>query len=347
MAMTRREWLSAAPASWTALHAAAQPDFQRIDTHMHVHWHAPPLIAAMEKSGWRGLSICDSREMDDEPSVLDQMTLGTQSAVRRSEGRLAWAATFDPRGFESPDFAERTIESLRQAFAKGAAGVKIWKNIGMGVKSKSGQYLLPDNPVFTPVYAAIERAGKTLLAHLADPDAAWGTLDPADPESAYFRSHPEWHMRGRRGAPSKEQILAARDRVLARHPRLRVIGCHFGSSEGNLDRVAKWLDRYPNFAVDMAARVRYLAREKRETAQAFLRNYSDRVLYATDFQLRDGDHEAAARSFLLTHDSEWDFLSRQDTLQFRGQEVRGLGLPDGVLRGIFRDNAVRWLPGAW
>ena len=307
--MTRRDFLAGITAA-AALPAssAADPDFERIDTHTHIHRSAPALLSGMKRAGWKALSICDSREAGDEPSHLAEMIRGTAEAARGSQGLLAWAATFDARGFEDRDFAARVNDSLRQCFAQGAAGVKIWKNIGMGIRSKSGDYLLPDNPAFTPIIAAVQRADKTLLTHLADLNAAWRPLDPASPDSGYYKSHPEWLMHGRPGAPSKEAILAARDRILARFPKLRVIGCHLGSSEEDLSQVAKRLDAFPNFAVDVASRVRILARQDRETVMRFMMKYSDRVLYATDFQLGAGDEEAAAQSFLASHEREWAFF---------------------------------------
>ena len=69
--MTRREWLatiSAAGAVRTG--RAAEVPFERIDTHNHIHRSAPVLIAAMAKTGWRRLSICDSREIGDQVSGL-------------------------------------------------------------------------------------------------------------------------------------------------------------------------------------------------------------------------------------------------------------------------------------
>ncbi len=332
--MTRREWLFFTPAAGV-LRAARPADvpFDRIDTHTHIHRKAPALLAAMEQAGWRGLSICDSRAVGGEPSGLEEMTRGTADSSRESKGRLAWATTFDARGFESPDFGERTIAGLRQHWEQGAVGVKIWKNIGMGIRAKSGEYLLPDHAALTPILEAMQRAGKTLLAHLADPNAAWRPLDSAG--GGYFKNHPEWHMYGRPGAPAKEAILAARDRVLARHPKLRVIGCHLGSSEEDLSQVARRLDTYPNFVVDVAARVRYLMRGDREAVRQFLLHYQDRILYATDFSLGTGDEEGAVKSFLAQHEREWNF--------FAGAE--GVALPEAVLRKIFHDNAARWLPG--
>ena len=91
---------------------------------------------------------------------------------------MAWASTFDARGFERPDFTERTIARVRRAFDDGAIGVKIWKNIGMSIKAKSGAYLLPDDRSLLPIYEAIERDGRTLVAHLAEPNGAWLPLIP-------------------------------------------------------------------------------------------------------------------------------------------------------------------------
>ena len=71
--MTRREWIAGISAA-AALRVgrAAEVPFERIDTHNHIHRSAPALVAAMEKAGWRGLSICDAREVGDQPSALPE-----------------------------------------------------------------------------------------------------------------------------------------------------------------------------------------------------------------------------------------------------------------------------------
>jgi len=215
----------------------------------------------------------------------------------------------------------------------------------MGIRGKSGAYLLPDNPALSPVFNAIQKAGKTLIAHIAEPDGAWLPLDKNNPEIGYYSQHPEWHMYGRREVPRKEAILEARDHLLARHPKLRVVGCHLGSDEEHWDRLAKRLDTYPNFAVDVAARVRYFVSGDHDQAREFLTKYQDRVLYATDFTLDSGDTAKAADHLRQTHDWDWNFFATKGPFDFRGRQVEGLGLPEPVVRKIFRDNALRWLPG--
>jgi predicted TIM-barrel fold metal-dependent hydrolase len=343
--LTRRDVLRLAPVPFLLQAArAAEGDFERIDTHIHIHRDAPAVFASLKESRWSGLDLVVCPTEKDEPFDLESKLDSTLKGSRASGGRLAWASTFDARGFESPDFAERTIARLRKSFDDGAIGVKIWKNIGMAIRSKSGAYLLPDDPSLLPVYEAIHKADRTLVAHLAEPNGAWLPLDDKNPELPYYSKNPQWHMLGK-GTPPKEAILAARDRVLARYPRLRVVGCHLGSDEDDLGRLAKRLDAYPNFAVDTAARVRYFARGDRDRAREFLTKYQDRILYATDFGLRDTSPEDGARALLARHNRDWDFFSGDAMMEYEGRPTRGLALHDSVLRKVFRENARRWLPG--
>jgi hypothetical protein len=346
--LSRRDLLRLVPAAALAgsIRAAEAPDFERIDTHIHIFRETPAMWTSLRAANWRGLNIVVSNASTaDETQDLDERLLMARTIYRESRGILAWASAIDARGFEGPGFSERAIASVRQTFADGALGVKIWKNIGMSIKAKSGAFLLPDDPALLPVYEAIQQADRTLVAHLAEPDGAWLPLDEKNPEIAYYSKNPQWHMYGKAGAPDKTAILAARDRVLARYPGLRVVGCHLGSDEDDLDRLAKRLDAYPNFAVDTAARVRYFARGDRERVRSFLVKYQDRILYATDFSLRDADPEAGARGLRANHDRDWNFFAGSDKMEYQGGPTQGLGLPEAVLRKLFRDNARRWLPG--
>ena len=346
--LTRRDVLRAIPAAMVLASARADeaPTFERIDTHIHIHRDAPALLSALKATNWRGLDIVVCPASGDEPFDLEEKLRATLKVQRDSGGTLAWASTFDARGFESPNFADRTIARLRRSFEDGAIGVKIWKNIGMSIKSKSGAYLLPDDPALLPIYEAIQQADRTLVAHLAEPNGAWLPLDAKNPELTYYSNNPQWHMFGKAGAPVKDDILEARDRVLARYPKLRVVGCHLGSDEDDLGRLAKRLDAYPNFAVDTAARVRYFARGDREQVRQFLTRYQRPNPLRHRLLLRVRlSRDAAARSLQATHDRDWAFFSGGDKMDYTGNPTQGLALPDSVLRKIFRENALRWLPG--
>ena len=215
---------------------------------------------------------------------------------------MAWGATFDAAGFESPGFAKRTIAALDQSFAQGAVAVKIWKTIGLLIRSKSGAYLMADDPALRPILDAVAARNKTLFAHLAEPITSWLPLEKQKPSHAlYYGAHPEWHMYKHPGVPSKQAILAARDRMLAQHPKLRVVGCHLGSMEEDVADAARRLDRYPNFAVDTAARMPDLMGQPRDKVRAFLMRYQDRILYATDIVWTGTSKEADVMKELRGH----------------------------------------------
>src|SRR5690606_29788376 len=137
--------------------------------------------------------------------------------------------------------------ALDETFEDGAVMTKIWKEIGLELKSPSGEFVLPDDPLFDPIYAHLARPGKPLLAHLAEPLEAWLPLDTAGVHYSYYSRNPEWHLYQRPEFPSHAALIASRDRIMEKHPDLVVIGAHLGSLEHDVDEVAARLDRYPNF----------------------------------------------------------------------------------------------------
>ncbi len=346
MALTRRELLTGFTA-YPLLQARAGegPSFDRVDTHIHLNRRAPDIVRGFRQTRWRALTICDSRAIGDEPPDLPEQVRGAIELHRKSNGLIAWATSFDARPFEQPRFAESAIAGLDDCFRQGAIAVKIWKNVGMAIRSKSGAYLMPDDSALLPIYQAIQNRDKTLVAHLAEPDGAWLPLNSQNPELRYYSAHREWYQYGRAGAPAKEAILRARDRVLARFPKLRVVGAHLGSNESDLRALGKRLDTYPNFAVDMAARVRYLAAGDRGTVQEFLNRYQDRITYGTDFVWRSQTEQRAWDIIATAHDHDWKFFSGNGEMNYGSHRTRALALPEGVLRKIFYQNPVRWFPG--
>lgn len=318
----------------------------RIDAHAHVFNPAPALFELLGRLDVRivNISVVDKHERGYEEAE-PQHTKALE-VFRAGDGRAAWCSTFDPQDWESAGFSERVIARLTRTFEDGAVAVKIYKSIGMELKSREGKYLMPDDPVFNPILEAIAARDKTLYAHIAEPSAAWRPLDPASPHYGYYKNNPDWHMFLHPERPSKDIILAARDRMLARHPKLRVVGCHLGSMEDDVDEIAKRFELYPNFAVDTAARVPDLMLQPREKVRAFLIKWQDCVLYATDLTLmpRD-DAEEAVKQWEAEYARDWKFFARGETFDYHGRPIRGLALPKPVLEKFFRQNALRWVPG--
>jgi hypothetical protein len=317
-----------------------------IDAHAHAFVNDPALPALLKRLNLYILNICVVVEHGRGYDEAAQPNRMAREFLHSTGGRAAWCSTFDPQDFEKPGFAERSIQVLNATFAEGAVAVKIWKAIGMDLKKRDGSYLMPDDPVFNPIYTDIAAHHRTLFAHLAEPASCWLPPNPASPSYGYYQQHPEWFMFLHPDHPSQQTILAARDRLLANNPQLRVVGCHLGSMEVDVDEIARHFDRYPNFAVDTAGRVPYLMMQSPEKVRAFLTKYQDRVLYGTDNALSAGDDPTRT---LLRWEAgylrEWRYFATDEWVEYHGQKYRGLALPQPILRKLYHDNAVRWVPG--
>ncbi|MGH9430027.1 MAG: amidohydrolase family protein [Terriglobia bacterium] len=316
-----------------------------IDTHTHLFKNDPALYAVMKRLHLHVLDIC----VADRYSIFGPLPVEIKRAlvfVHASQGHAALCTTFDPFKYGQPDFTQNAIKQINENFAEGAIAVKIWKNIGMELKAPNGKYVMPDDPAFEPIYKDIAAHNKTLVAHLAEPDSCWLPPNPKSPDYEYYKENPEWYMYRHPGRPSKQQILTARDHLVAENPNLRVVGAHLGSMERNIDEIERDLDRYPNFAVDTAARMEYLMLAPRQKARNFLIKYQDRVIFGTDTEIKVTDPTPEAiQEWEGEYARDWKFLATDGTLEYKGQKIEGLKLPGPVLRKIFHDNAVHWFPG--
>jgi len=317
-----------------------------IDSHAHVFKNDPTFGTFLRRLNLRILNICvvDKHDRGYEEAAPQHQT--AREILHSTGGRAAWCSTFDPQDFEKPGFAEQSIKVLNDTFAQGAVAVKIYKSIGMELKKRDGTYLMPDDPVFNPIWGDIAAHNHMVFAHIAEPTSSWRPLDPANPDYSYYKANPDWFMYLHPDHPSKETILAARDRLLANNPRLRVVGCHLGSMEVDANEIAQRFDRYPNFAVDTAGRSIYFMMQPPEKVRAFLIKYQDRVLYGTDLDLMPwADTTQRLKHWQDEYARDWRYFATDESVEYDGKKYQGLKLPEPVLHKLYHENAIRWVPG--
>jgi predicted TIM-barrel fold metal-dependent hydrolase len=327
-----------------ALRAFAE--IQPIDAHIHIYKDDPALSALIERLNLRAVNICVMDDRDPYFKELEPQRTGVLKVRQSTRGRAAFCTTFSPYNFQESGFSSLAIRQLNQDFHNGAVAVKIYKVMGMEMKSKAGKYVMADDPAFEPIYQDIAAHNRTVIAHLAEPNSCWEAPNPASPDYEYYKEHPEEYAYVHPEWPSKAAILAARDHLVAENPKLRVVGAHLGSMESDVDEMAQRFDRYPNFAVDMAARIPYFMLQPRDKVRAFLIKYQDRVLYGTDLAVMPTDAtEKILEEFNRTYERDWKFFATSQAVEYKGHTYEGLDLPRPVLRKLFHSNAVYWFPG--
>ena len=317
-----------------------------IDTHTHAFQNAPELYAMLKRLNLHTLDITLVDNFSPDLKDLAKTRQEAWAVVHHSDGYIAMCSTFDPFKYNQPGFAENANRIINEDFSHGAVAVKIWKNVGMEIKDAKGNYIMPDNPIFEPIFKNIQAHNKTLIAHLADPNTIWEAPNPKAADYGYYIHHPELYMYTKPGAPSKASILVARDHVLEANPNLRVVGAHLGSMEADFNQLAQHLDKYPNFAVDLAARMPYVEKQPRAELIAFITKYQDRLIYATDNEFPpDANPQNAMKEWENQYANDWRFFATDDVLESQGHKVQGLALPQPILRKLYHDNAVKWFPG--
>ena len=323
-------------------------EMTKIDAHVHIRTSDPAIMEFARMEGFKLLTINTRSESQEN---IDQQREFAVKMKERYPEDISWLATFSMEHFEEPGWAEEVIGGLQEDLDRGASGFKIWKDIGMTFLDSLGQFIFLDDPRFVPVLEFMQASGHTLLTHIGEPRNCWLPIDSmtVNNDKSYFKNNPQYHMYLHPDYPSHERLMESRDHVLAAYPDLLMVGAHLGSLEWDVDVLAGRLDRYPNFAVDLAARVCHLQVQDREKVRNFLEKYQDRVLYATDLGISEGNFEARKGGIGNTWRSDWAYFATDSLMSSPDVDnsFRGLDLDEKILRKIFYSNARTWYPGAF
>ncbi len=239
---------------------------------------------------------------------------------------------------DEPNFGEREAKKLEEAVKSGCRGIKISKELGLGFKDKSGEFVAVDDPRIDPIWAKCGELGIPVEIHVSDPKAFFTPIDKHNERYDELGNNPEWSFNGSE-FPGKMEILQARNRVIEKHPETIFIGAHFGNLPEDLAVVGNWLDTYPNFYVDIDARISELGRQP-YSARRFFIKYQDRILFGTDTPCNAEAYRLYFR-FLETDD---EYIDPTPAHKLQGRwMIYGLYLPDTVLEKIYNKNAMKIL----
>ncbi|MGC1903014.1 MAG: amidohydrolase family protein [Candidatus Acidiferrum sp.] len=247
-----------------------------------------------------------------------------------------------------PQFQADEIERAHRA---GARGLKVLKTLGLYLRENisEGRLIKIDDPRFDPMWEACGALGMPVAIHVSDPEAFFLPTDGTNERFEELNNHPDWSFHGK-DFPSNLELLEARNRMIAKHPKTQFIVLHVGNDAENLAYVSECMDRFSNMTVEMAARVGELGRQPRMSRQ-FFDKYQDRILFGTDAvpngtdtpqQIYGDDLYEIYYRFLETEDEYFDYAPAPVPPQGRWR-IYGIGLPDGVLRKVYNENAARLL----
>jgi predicted TIM-barrel fold metal-dependent hydrolase len=341
-----------------------KPRFPVIDVHSHLSSAAESMKGvaigdgvAFSTTAPKALEVMDRKGVQAMVNLTGGHGRGLTEAIARFDrahpGRFYTCAEpmFDE--IQNPRFAQLQADAVVEAARAGAKGLKVLKTLGLYLRERvtEGPLIKVDDPRFDPMWEACAAHEMPVFIHVGDPEAFFLPIDGENERFDELGNHPDWSFHGR-DFPTFREIMEARDRVYARHPKTQFLSLHVGHDAENLAFVGESLDRFPNMTVELGARIGELGRQPR-TARKFFDRYQDRILFGTDAVpppeglkypqqvFTDELYEIYYR-FLETEDEYFDYAPAPVPPQGRWR-IYGLGLPGEILKKVYHDNAERLL----
>ncbi len=340
-------------ASWRAAHLL-------IDLHEHVEATPEHLARAVKIQDAVGIGLAVNLSggfVTHAPGAPSDFQAGKALTDRLYPGRFVQYMNLDYAEWDKPDFADIAVGQVEEGVRLGASGFKEFKRLGLYLRDKKGQLIKIDDPKLDPMWTRLGELGMPVSIHVADPRAFWLPYNEENERWDELRDHKSWWFGDPSKFPPREDLLAALERVITRHPDTTFVAVHFANNAEDLAWVDKQLDAHPNMMADLAARIPEIGRHDPSEVRRIFIKHQDRILFATDFQVYDHltlgsggkgppPTDEDAISFF---DKHWRWLETLDKdfphmTPIQGNwTISGIGLPADVLRKIYFGNARRLL----
>jgi predicted TIM-barrel fold metal-dependent hydrolase len=306
--------------------------FRAIDMHNH-----PDPKTEEEIAQW----VRTMDEVDIEKTIVLTNAVGPEfDAIYQQYSKYpdrfeVWCG-LDYSGYDKPGFGPAAVKELERCFRLGARGVGELgdKGKGMDFEETSALGMHPDDPRMDALFEKCAELGMAVNLHVADP--IW-MYEKMDVHNDGLMNAYAWRLDNQPDIVGHSGMIDILERTVQKHPKTTFIACHFANLDYDLTRLGELFDRYPNLYADISARFAETATIPRFVSQ-FYAKYPDRLLYGTDFT---SDPRMYRITFRVLESLDEHFYEIEQ-LGYHWS-MNGFGLPDPILRRVYRDNALKIL----
>lgn len=332
------------------VHPVTRAKYPFIDVHNHQNSMAPEnlqkLVADMDKLNMAVMVNLSGRgfKRTQNPDGTTTFGLNDSEYLKKSvenanavaPGRFVVFTNVDFNRIGEPGWTEKAVQELEQDVKNGAAGLKIYKSLGLEVKDTSGKRVPVDDPRLDPIWAKCGELKIPVLIHTGDPASFWLPQDKNNERWLELKQFPDRNRFGKE--PSWEQVMNEQFNMFRRHSKTYFISAHMAWMASDLARLGKLLDEIPNMSTEIGAIIYDPGRQPR-FARAWFTKYQDRVLFGKDIWAPE-EYYCYFR-VLETADEYFDYYRKRHAFW----KLYGLELPEEVLKKLYYKNALKILPG--
>ncbi|MBI4875460.1 MAG: amidohydrolase family protein [Acidobacteria bacterium] len=244
----------------------------------------------------------------------------------------------DLRNSDQPGFSEAAVKELERCARAGARGVGEIIDKGSGLSASAGGTRVlgphPDDPRMDAIFRKCAELRLPVSLHVADP--IW-MYEPMDKNNDGLMNALRWRLDNKPGIVGHAGMIEILERTVRKHSKTTFIACHFANLDYDLTRMGELLGRNPNLYADISARYAETAPIPRFAAR-FYEKFAGRLLYGTDMGFNSPMYRITFR--ILETPDEHFYEIEQFGYHW---SLNGFGLPDAVLKKVYRDNALQVL----
>ena len=308
--------------------------YEAIDVHSHNY-------ARTESDIDRWVKTMD--EVGLEKTIILSGQVGTNfdqtlARYRKHPQRFEMWCGIDYTGLDQSGYGPAAAAELERCHRVGATGVGELSDKGRGLggtTNRAGMHI--DDPRMDAILEKCAELHMPVNIHVGEDK--W-MYEPMDATNDGLMNAWKWRVSNEPAVLQHDEVVDTLEHAVSRHPHTLFIACHFANCCSDLNRLGAMLDKYPNLRADIGARFAEIAPIPR-FMQRFFKKYQDRLLYGTDM---DPNAEMYRVSFRLLETEDEHFYPAYFSKYH--WPWYAFGLPDDVLKKIYRDNARQILAGA-
>ena len=315
--------------------------FTFIDVHSHL-WNMPlmdlnELVAEMDEINMGYIVNLSGSGFGPQAAKDLYFEKSTENIKENQLGRIGLFVNVDFNSIDLENHIENQVSIIRDAVAKGAIGLKVYKGLGLTNKDSKGNRVAVDDKRLGPIWEVCGELGIPVLIHSADPFQFWQDKDGQNERWFELKEKPNRYYGDSDFIPPFEDIIKEQHTIFERHKKTTFINAHLGWMGNDLKRLGEHLDRYPNVVTEFGAVIAELGRQPK-TARQFFIDYQDRIMFGKDSYNKE---EFYTYFRVLESDDEYFSYFRKRHAFWK---MYGLNLPDEVLKKVYYKNALKLFP---